>query len=47
MGPGPFTYYHEVFGEANGMERGYLPIARAKLQMDFNGLINIRFLRAS
>ena len=45
--PGPFTYYHEVFVEAKGMERGYLLIARAKLQMGFNGLVNIRFLRAS
>ena len=45
--PGSFTFHHEVFGEAEGMERGYLLIARARLQMGFNGLVNIRFSRAS
>ena len=44
---GSFTFYQEVFGEGKGMERGYHLIARAKLQMSFNGLVDIRFLRAS
>ena len=47
MEPGPFTFHHQLSGEANGMERGYLLIARVKLKMGLDDLVRFRVLRAS